>query len=65
MTSILKFDRVFAALAAGEIDAVALPIDLRFIGESRFGWHAYPISEFGTPSVFATARRQSHPIDDW
>jgi ABC-type nitrate/sulfonate/bicarbonate transport system substrate-binding protein len=55
---LLKFDRVFAALAAGEIDAGALPIDLRFIGESRFGWHAYPISEFGTPSVFATTRRQ-------
>jgi hypothetical protein len=55
---LLKFDRIFAALAAGEIDAGALPIDLRFTGERRFGWHAFPISEFGTPSIFATTRRQ-------
>jgi hypothetical protein len=55
---LLKFDRVFAALAAGEVDAGALPIDLRFTGERRFGWHAFPISEFGTPSIFATTRRQ-------
>jgi hypothetical protein len=55
---LLKFDRVFAALAAGEIDAGALPIDLRFTGEHRFGWHAFPINEFGTPSIFATTRGQ-------
>jgi ABC-type nitrate/sulfonate/bicarbonate transport system substrate-binding protein len=55
---LLKFDRIFAALAAGDIDAGALPIDSRFTGEHRFGWHAYPISEFGTPSIFATTRRQ-------
>jgi len=55
---LLKFDRIFAALTAGEIDAGALPIDLRFTGERRFGWHAFPISEFGTPSIFATTRRQ-------
>ena len=44
-------------LAAGEIDAGALPIDLRFTGERRFGWHAFPIDEFGTPSIFATTRK--------
>ena len=54
---LLKFDRIFAALAAGEIDAGALSVDLRFTGEHRFGWHAFPISEFGTPSIFATTRR--------
>ena len=54
---LLKFDRIFAALAAGEIDAGALPIDLRFVGEARHGWHAFPIEEFGTPSIFATTRR--------
>jgi len=54
---LLKFDRVYAALAAGEIDAGALPIDLRFTGEKSYGWHAFPIREFGTPSIFATTRR--------
>ena len=52
-----KFDSIYAALAAGEIDAGALPIDLRFAGEVRYGWHAFPIHEFGTPSIFATTRR--------
>ena len=54
---LVKFDRIFAALAAGEIDAGALPIDLRFSGQSRYGWNAFPIREFGTPSIFATTRR--------
>jgi hypothetical protein len=54
---LIKFDRIYAALAAGEIDAGALPIDLRLAGETRYGWHAFPISEFGTPSIFATTRK--------
>jgi ABC-type nitrate/sulfonate/bicarbonate transport system substrate-binding protein len=54
---LLKFDRVYAALAGGEIDAGALPIDLRFVGETRYGWNAFPIHEFGTPSIFATTRK--------
>ena len=54
---LIKFDRVYAALASGEIDAGALPIDLRFTGEKRYGWHAFPIHEFGTPSIFATTRK--------
>lgn len=54
---LIKFDRIYAALAAGEIDAGALPIDLRFIGEHRHGWHAFPINEFGTPSIFASTRK--------
>jgi ABC-type nitrate/sulfonate/bicarbonate transport system substrate-binding protein len=54
---LIKFDRIFAALDAGEIDAGALPIDLRFAGEHRYGWHAFPINEFGTPSIFATTRK--------
>jgi ABC-type nitrate/sulfonate/bicarbonate transport system substrate-binding protein len=53
---LIKFDRVYAALASGEIDAGALPIDLRFTGQSRYGWNAFPIHEFGTPSVFASTR---------
>jgi NMT1/THI5 like len=54
---LIRFDRIFAALAAGEIDAGALPIDLRFSGEVRYGWNAFPIYEFGTPSIFASTRK--------
>ena len=54
---LLKFDRIYAALAADEIDAGALPIDLRFVGVARYGWNAFPIQEFGTPSVFASTRK--------
>lgn len=54
---LIKFDRIYAALAAGEIDAGALPIDLRFAGELRYGWNAFPIREFGTPSIFASTRK--------
>src|SRR6266550_3606310 len=53
---LVKFERIYAALAAGEIDAGALPIDLRFVGEARYGWNAFPINEFGAPSIFATTR---------
>jgi ABC-type nitrate/sulfonate/bicarbonate transport system substrate-binding protein len=54
---LIKFDRIYAALAAGEIDAGALPIDLRFSGQVRYEWNAFPLDEFGTPSIFATTRR--------
>ena len=54
---LIRFDRIYAALAAGEIDAGALPIDLRFAGEVRYRWNAFPIREFGTPSIFASTRR--------
>ena len=54
---LVKFDRIYAALAAGEIDAGALPVDLRFTGQSRYGWNAFPIKEFGTPSIFASTRK--------
>jgi hypothetical protein len=54
---LMKFNRIYAALAAGEIDAGALPIDLRFPGEARYGWNAFPIHEFGTPSIFASTRK--------
>ena len=54
---LVKFERIYAALAAGEIDAGALPIDLRFVGEAHYGWNAFPIREFGAPSIFATTRK--------
>jgi ABC-type nitrate/sulfonate/bicarbonate transport system substrate-binding protein len=54
---LLKFDRIYAALASGEIDAGALPIDLRFTGEVRYGWNAFPMDSFDGPSIFATTRK--------
>jgi ABC-type nitrate/sulfonate/bicarbonate transport system substrate-binding protein len=51
---LVKFDRIYAALADGEIDAGALPIDLRFSGQTLHGWNAFPIDAFDTPSIFAT-----------
>jgi ABC-type nitrate/sulfonate/bicarbonate transport system substrate-binding protein len=54
---LVKFERIYAALATGEIDAGALPVDLRFSGQARYGWNAFALNEFGTPSVFATTRK--------
>jgi ABC-type nitrate/sulfonate/bicarbonate transport system substrate-binding protein len=54
---LIKFERIYAALAAGEIDAGALPIDLRFTGQGRYGWNAFAINAFDTPSIFATTRK--------
>ncbi|HEY7231583.1 MAG TPA: ABC transporter substrate-binding protein, partial [Pseudolabrys sp.] len=54
---LIKFDRIYAALVAGDIDAGALPIDLRFAGAVRYGWNSFPIHEFGTPSIFASTRK--------
>jgi len=54
---LVRFDRIYAALAAGEIDAGVLPVDLRFVGASRYGWNAFPVYEFGTPSIFASTRK--------
>jgi ABC-type nitrate/sulfonate/bicarbonate transport system substrate-binding protein len=54
---LMKFERIYEALASGEIDAGALPIDLRFSGQVRYGWNAFPMSSFDTPSIFATTRK--------
>jgi len=54
---LIKFDRIYAALASGEIDAGALPIDLRFTGQVRYGWNAFPMDVFDAPSIFATTRK--------
>ena len=39
---LIKFDRIYAALAAGEIDAGALPIDLRFCWSSSIRLECLP-----------------------
>jgi ABC-type nitrate/sulfonate/bicarbonate transport system substrate-binding protein len=54
---LVKFERIYAALAGGEIDAGALPVDLRFSGQARYGWNAFALNEFGMPSIFATTRK--------
>jgi ABC-type nitrate/sulfonate/bicarbonate transport system substrate-binding protein len=54
---LVTFDRIYVALASGEIDAGALPIDRRFTGQAQYGWNAFPMSSFDTPSIFATTRR--------
>lgn len=51
------FDNVYAALAAGEVDAGALPVDVRRKGRDQHGWNFFALNEFDTPSVFATTRR--------
>ncbi len=53
------FQNIYAALAAGEIDAGALPIHLRFSGERQHAWNAFERTapDFDVPSVFATTRR--------
>jgi hypothetical protein len=48
---------LYSALASGEIDAGALPIDLRFPGQSRYDWNAFPIDSFDGPSIFATTHK--------
>jgi ABC-type nitrate/sulfonate/bicarbonate transport system substrate-binding protein len=48
---------IHAALAAGEVDAGALPIDVRFLGGGTEGWTMFEAPALGVPSVFATTRR--------
>ncbi len=45
-----------AALAAGEIDAGALPVDVRCLGHPD-GWTIFTVAALGVASVFATTRR--------
>lgn len=52
------FQNIYASLAAREIDAGALPVDLRFLGEAEHGWHAFPSAGLGLPSILATTRRR-------
>ena len=54
---LVKFERIYDALASGEIEAGALPVDLRFPGQVRYGWNAFAMSSFDTPSIFATTRK--------
>ena len=53
------YEKIYSALAAKEIEAGALPVDFRFLGESQHGWNAFDAARLeGVPSVFATTRRR-------
>jgi ABC-type nitrate/sulfonate/bicarbonate transport system substrate-binding protein len=52
------FQKIYASLAAGDVDGGALPVDLRFLGETEHGWHAFPAAGLGLPSILATTRRR-------
>jgi len=51
------FENIYAALVAGEIDAGALQIDYRFVGQQQYGWNVFDTEDFGVPSIFAATRK--------
>jgi hypothetical protein len=51
------YRNIFAALAAGDIDAGALPIDFQFLGESQRRWNCFETRSLDVPAIFATTRR--------
>lgn len=50
------YEKIYSAIASGEIEAGAAPIRLRFLGERQHDWHAFPMDTLDLPSVFATTR---------
>ena len=62
VVSLGSFQAIYAALAAGKVDAGYLPVDLRYRGQNEFGWnvlHALPTGWGGvvTTRRFITAKR--------
>lgn len=54
-----SYGNIYKALIAGDIDAGALPLHLRFSGERQYGWNIFGLAFGGAvPSVFATTRKQ-------
>jgi len=51
------FRNIFAALAAGDIDAGALPIDYHILEQSQKSWNCFTPRSLNVPSVLATTRR--------
>ena len=54
-----SYGNIYKALAAGEIEAGALPVYLRLAGEKQYGWNIFEVPDIGAfvPSVFATTRK--------
>lgn len=62
VVSLGSFQAIYAALAAGTVDAGYLPVDLRYRGQNEFGWnvlHALPTGLGGVATTrrFITAKR--------
>jgi hypothetical protein len=51
------YRNIFAALAAGDIDAGALPIDFQFLVQSQHRWNCFETRSLHVPAIFATTRR--------
>jgi len=56
VVSLGSFQTIYKALAAGEIDAGYLPVDLRFLGENEHGFNAIAALPVGAGGI-ATTRR--------
>lgn len=56
LVSLGSFAAIYQALAKGEIDAGYLPVDLRFLGESEFGWNALAGIPVGAGGIVTTRR---------
>ncbi len=50
------YRNIYDALVRGEVDAGALPVHLRLLGQRQHNWNAFETA-FSVPSVFATTRR--------
>lgn len=51
------YRRIFAALAAGDIDAGALPVDFQFLEQTRQRFNCFEARSLRVPAVLATTRR--------
>jgi ABC-type nitrate/sulfonate/bicarbonate transport system substrate-binding protein len=51
------YRNLHAALVAGEIDAAALPVDIRLLRQDDPRWTMFKTARSGMPSVLATTRR--------
>jgi ABC-type nitrate/sulfonate/bicarbonate transport system substrate-binding protein len=51
------YGSIYAALAAGAIDAAVLPVDFRFLAGDR-RWNTFETASLQVPSILATTRRK-------
>jgi ABC-type nitrate/sulfonate/bicarbonate transport system substrate-binding protein len=51
------YRNIFAALAAGDIDAGAFPIDFQFLGHRQGRWNCFETHSLRVPAILATTRR--------
>jgi ABC-type nitrate/sulfonate/bicarbonate transport system substrate-binding protein len=56
VVSLGSFQAIYKALAAGEVDAAYLPVDLRYLGQNEFGWNALQGLPVGAGGIVTTRR---------